>query len=417
MIFATEGERLALAEAIPRHMRGDGTVNFTTLGAEIGLHRSNARRRVIELASAGALGFSPVLPGYSITRTSTEVIDENGGRTWVRQDREGSSWEMPEGHAVKGVSALLNAHGDVVAKWIKTRADGEPTIEDTIEALKGAFADVQPASPTPRAERSYTNALTLYPVPDMHLGLHVWGEENGGEDWDLKIAEASISAAFDELVAMTPASQTAVILGGGDQFHADNGQNRTPNSGNHLDVDGRYQKVIGTGCRLWAGLVCRALARHAHVVVRILPGNHDEHASVALAYYLSAYFRLDPRVTVSLDPSLFWWQRWGRTFLGATHGHLAKPKDMPLIMATRRPEDWGKSEHRYCHTFHVHHATKEVSEGGGVITETHQAPVPQDSWHFGKGFLSGRSLQSIVYDDRDGEIGRSRVGIRKRGSE
>jgi hypothetical protein len=50
-------------------------------------------------------------------------------------------------------------------------------------------------------------------------------------------------------------------------------------------------------------------------------------------------------------------------------------------------------------------------EGGGCISEVHQTVIPQDAWHFGKGFLSGRSLSSITYHAQAGEIGRKRTVI------
>jgi hypothetical protein len=46
-----------------------------------------------------------------------------------------------------------------------------------------------------------------------------------------------------------------------------------------------------------------------------------------------------------------------------------------------------------------------------VICEIHQAPIPQDAWHFASGFLSGRSMQAITYHAKFGEIGRVRTAI------
>ena len=133
-----------------------------------------------------------------------------------------------------------------------------------------------------------------------------------------------------------------------------------------------------------------ALRRHEHVTLRILPGNHDEHSAVAIAYFLLAWYRNEPRVTVDVDPSLFFWFRFGAVLLGATHGHTVKIAQMPSIMAHRRASDWGETKFRYCHGFHLHHSAKTATEGDGVICEVHQAPIPQDAWHFGAGFLSGR---------------------------
>jgi hypothetical protein len=116
-------------------------------------------------------------------------------------------------------------------------------------------------------------------------------------------------------------------------------------------------------------------------------------------------------VTVDTDPSVFWWHHFGRVLLGATHGDKAKIGQMPSIMAHRQAEAWGQSRFRYVHGFHLHHTAKFSTEGGGVISEIHQAPIPQDAWHFGSGFLSGRSIQAISYHAELGEVARVRTAI------
>lgn len=317
--------------------------------------------------------------------------------------------EVPAGHVIKGVSSLMDAEGNLVQQWIKTR-EGELDPLQVAEWLKGAFDDVEPATPiTPPAITS-DDLLTLLPCGDWHLGMFAWGRETA-ENWDLRIAEETIGRAVEDTVERSPASGTAVVLSGGDLFHADNKENQTAKSGHALDVDGRYQKVVEAGNRLMVRTVDACLRRHGSVIVRILPGNHDEHSAVAVTYYLQAYYRQDPRVTVDTDPSLFWWHRFGRVMLGATHGHTVKIAQLPAIMAHRKAEDWGATKYRYGHGFHIHHTSKIATEGGGVICETHQAPIPQDAWHFGSGFLSGRSIQAISYHSELGEVARVRTAI------
>jgi len=97
--------------------------------------------------------------------------------------------------------------------------------------------------------------------------------------------------------------------------------------------------------------------------------------------------------------------------IGSTHGHEAKIQNMPAIMAHRRAEDWGATLYRYIHGFHLHHTAKFATEGNGCISEVHQTPTPQDAWHFGSGYLSGRSLQSITYDFNLGEVSRVRAAM------
>jgi hypothetical protein len=204
-----------------------------------------------------------------------------------------------------------------------------------------------------------------------------------------------------------------IVLGGGDLLHSDNSENRTTRSNNALDVDGRYRKVVEVACRMTVRAIDRVLTKCQHVTVRILPGNHDDHTSAAVAYFLLAWYRHDPRVTVDTDPSNFFWFRFGSVMLGATHGHTVKIQDLPAIMAHRRAQDWGLTQHRYAHCFHVHHrkTTPLNKPIGGVFCETHEAPIPQDIWHFNKGFLSDRSLQSITYHRDLGETGRWREPI------
>jgi hypothetical protein len=250
----------------------------------------------------------------------------------------------------------------------------------------------------------------LVPLADWHIGMYAWHRETE-ENWDLKIAERVIGGAVAEMILRTPTSGECVVLGGGDLIHSDTNENKTARSGNALQVDGRYDKVIATALRLLVNTIDTALGRHSTVRVRILKGNHDEHASVAVAYGLMGWYRNEPRVIVDTDPSLYWWHRFGRCLFGATHGHTVKITEMPGIMAHRRAEDWGATKWRYVHGFHLHHSAKFATEGRGVISEIHQSPIPQDAWHYGSGFLSGRSVQAITYHREFGEIGRVRAAM------
>lgn len=362
-------------------------------------------------ALRGELGTQPVLPGFEIKQTSTQ-LNAYGEleREWIRQRPErGDEFEVPEGHIVKGVSALVDADGRTIQQWVKTKEGRDPL--DVVEIIKAAMADLPfRAEPTVRPIPTIEPLLTLYPANDWHIGMYSWGRETG-TNWDLKLAVATIADAMSALVARSPASKQAIVLGGGDLLHSDNGENRTAKSGHALDVDGRYAKVLAAANGLMVHTIDRTLSKHDEVLVRILPGNHDEHAAVAVSYFLQGYYRDEPRVTVDVDPGLFWWHRFGKVMLGSTHGHTVKPDQMAHIMAARRPKDWGETLHRYAHTFHLHHKRVLTVEGGGVTTEVHQAPIPADAWHWGAGYLSGRSIQSITYHAEHGEISRTRIAL------
>src|ERR1700677_4010301 len=98
-------EHERLLEAIPRHMRADGTVNLTSLAREFGLHRSNMKPRVVALSASGALGTNPVLPGFMIKQTTAEFRNGELVGESIKQVPEGDVTELvPKGFAIKGVS-------------------------------------------------------------------------------------------------------------------------------------------------------------------------------------------------------------------------------------------------------------------------------------------------------------------------
>jgi len=393
---------LALEAAIMRA----ACANDTEAAHRLGIARSTFQNRMKRAAERGLVAPGvETLPGYRIDALTTTP---NG--TYIKQRKEhGEPFEVPEGHVVKGVSALVDAEGRVIQSWQKTAAERNPV--DVAAILKAAFEDYEPAAlPAPAPSVSDVDLLTLVPCNDWHVNLLTWERETG-TNWDLKIADRVIGAGIEDAIARSPAAGTAVVLGGGDLTHSDNNENRTARSGNALDVDGRHQKGLEVAGRLMVRTVDAALRRNRKVVVRILQGNHDEHTAVAIGYFLLAWYRNEPRVTVDVDASLFWWYRFGSVMLGATHGHTVKLKDMASIMAHRRAEDWGATKFRYVHGFHIHHASKFQTEGNGVIMESHQAPIPQDAWHFGAGFLSGRSVQTITYHRAFGEVSRVRVAM------
>lgn len=374
-----------------------------------GIPRTTIEHRLKLAARRGLLGFDPVLHGFEVAQVSSK--DEVTG-AWVKQrPAPGEEFEPPEHHVVKGVSALVDEDGRVKMKWVKTR-EGELDPLQVAEWMKSAMADFETRH-QPVAAPNLDDAaelLTLVPCNDWHINLLTW-EREVSENWDLKIAEDRIGSAIESAISRAPVASTAIVLGGGDLLHADNKEARTAASGHALDVDGRYQKGVEVATRLMVRTVDAALANNGKVIVRMLPGNHDEHTTVAVTYFLLAWYRDEPRVEVDVDASLFFYYRFGRTMIGATHGHTVKLKDMAMIMATRRSEDWGLTRFRYVHGFHVHHRELHGWEEHGIIAEAHQAPIPQDAWHYGSGFLSGRSVQSITYHRDFGEIGRSRVAV------
>lgn len=397
--------------------RESGTITETAKA--LGLARDTIRNRLFRAAERGILPEPSVdVPvGFAIRERRT-MHDESGQvrrQTVVSGPERGQTFTVGAGHRVKGESALVDAEGRTVARWIKTTTNTGPLpLDDVIQACQQAF-DGYPgrAKPLPVVRPPESDLLTLIPCADWHLGLYVWGRETNGENWNLDRAETVIMGAAQRLLAMTPPSETCVVLGGGDLFHSDDFSNATPASRHPLDVDGRWSKVFGVGVRLMARVVELAAQHHGKTLVRILPGNHDLTTAIAVAHCLDARFHDDERIEIDLDPSLFWFHEFGQVMLAATHGHQARVGDLPTIAAGREAEMWGRTRWRYGHGFHVHHRSGKPasSEHGGMAWETHQSPAPQDAWHHGQGFVSGRTMQAITYHRAHGEMSRATINM------
>lgn len=457
MTFKTLGaaERAETLAAVEATRREDGTVNVSAVAARLGLSRSTVQHRLdtvgiarpgaaptreearaaltaaatykstqraadaigissarfrVLLRAAAAYGLDGGIPagaepaeGFVISSKSAEY-DEAGRikRQWVTSTTEpGDEFELPDGHIVKGVSALVDADGRVMAQWIKTRSD--PTFSALDEAIRARFDRYQGHAVLPPAPSvTDPDKLTVYNIADHHLGMFAWGVETGA-DYDLKIAEAVLRGAMAKLVALAPPAQTAVVLNLGDFFHSDSNHNRTERSGNALDVDSRYAKILGIGVQLMIDCVELALQKHERVIVRCLPGNHDPHSALALTVALAAFFRSNPRVDIDTDPSRFFVYSFGKTLISATHGDMLKPEQMPGFLASRFPREWGQTEHRYAYFGHVHHRSKGGGEQFGVVWETFQTLAAKDSWHAAMGYVSGRSMVAITHDREAGE--------------
>lgn len=367
--------------------------------------RARHSQEVRDAASLGKMGFAPVLPGFAIKSTSAKTEDG----AWVKQVREpGDEFEVPAGHRVKGISALVDPDGREIAKWVKTGADHSAGF--SIEGLREAFASLPATAPATAPEESVADLLTVYPVADLHLGLFSWARETGA-DYDLKIAQDVAISSVRHLVSASQPSETAIVLDLGDFLHADDSSNQTARSGNPLDVDTRFAKVMKAGVHLSVEIVDAALRRHKNVLYRKLPGNHDPHTSVALALALAAYYRDEPRVTVETDPSRFFFHQHGLVMLAATHGDMCKPEQIAGFAASARAEMWGKTRFRYAYFGHVHHRSKRASEMDGMFVETFGSLAAKDAWHAGMGYVAQRSMSAITYDKEHGERSRNIVNL------
>lgn len=398
----------------------DATLAYTvelcsTLGSQreaaatLGIAQSSVASRIKRAAERGLLGTKPVLPGFRISKT-TAVTDKGGDvvREFIQQKPElGEAFELPAGHLIKGVSALVDGDGRTIQQWIKTRADA--TTPDLVAALQAVFTEYKGRSEfIPHRFDTDPELMSVYPIADQHNGLLAWGKETG-EAYDLKIGADRLRSCASRLINQSPASRSALILNLGDWQHTDDQRNMTPGHGHQLDVDSRYFKILKAGVQLMIDVIELALQRHETVLVRNIPGNHDPMASIALTVALSAFYHNNHRVTVDDSPSDFFFHRFGATLIGATHGHKCKPEKMAMTMAVEAREDWGATKYHWFLFGHIHHET--VKEVGDVRCESFQTLCAKDAYAASHGYNAGKSLTSITLDREEGEIGRHRINV------
>lgn len=296
--------------------------------------------------------------------------------------------------------------------WAKTKnPDGtsysvllkpqQETPESMAEMMAAAFEGIEPAPPVTPPENVMADLCSVYPLMDVHLGMHAWGRETGGDDYDLKLALGDMRHAFAKVLAITPQSDTGVLIVGGDFFHADNNNAETPASKHKLDVDGRFDKVVDAGITILVETIDRLLARHDNVIVRALRGNHDENAFRILRVGLSAWYRNEPRVTVDSGPRDLFMYQWGRCALFAHHGDKAKPQQAALYVSDVCPF-WSETRHRHFLTGHVHH--DQAKDVGPLRWESLRAFCPPDAYAASMGYGARRALQSMTFHKQDGLV-------------
>jgi len=322
--------------------------------------------------------------------------------------RNGVNATLPRGHTVKGISQLLDAEGNIKQQWVKSDAqkDGSDVLRGIIDALTEEMPRLAPVKY--KGVGGFADLLTVYPIGDAHVGMYAWAAE-AGEDFDLKIAEQDLCAAFDRLIDSAPCSKEAWLINLGDFYHADDSRNETPGHKNKLDVDGRFDKVMWTGVKILRYGIDKALKKHETVRVRVEKGNHDPHAAVALTMALKALYEKEPRVIIEDTPANMWFRTFGNNLIATTHGDKQKPEKLPSRLAVDAMHEWHR-EFKYI--LHGHFHTTKVTEDLGVHVEGFRILAPNDAWHQAAGYRSGKEMQCLVFDKDCGILERHHAGLR-----
>lgn len=370
--FATV-RQLEYIEAVDKHKTARKAAKA------LGVHHAVISRALKSLERKAALqGYSPA---HDMTRT------------------------VPDGFKVKGVSSLY-VDGKLSSQWVKSSAD-EDRRQELIRAAYAAMAEELPRLPRVQMPGDVSkNLATLYTLTDSHVGMLSWAQETG-QDWDLKIAEATLVGCFAQMVNASPAAKVGFVNQLGDFLHYDSLSPVTPTSGHVVDADGRFSKMVTTAVRVLRRVIDLALAKHETVIVLMAEGNHDMASSVWLRVMFRALYENEPRVTVIDSEVPYYCYQHGKTMLAFHHGHLKKNDQLPILFAAQFPKVWGSTAKRYAHTGHRHHA--EEKEHSGITVIQHPTLAARDAYAARGGWHAERAVTAITYHAEYGQVARHTV--------
>ncbi len=376
--------------------------------------RSRAQMR--ELATPKQLAYLDAVDEHGSARaaaTHLGVHHSNISRTLQRlrvkvADRRTEPHRDPEkvapGFRNKGFSTQRRIWDGASKKWIVQWQKTERDNSERLLELHEMFRDLPAIEPVPEVQAPETacedDLAAVFLLGDPHFGMIADPDVTRGEKYDLMEAHDVHVRSVQSLVSKSPRAATGVLISCGDTGHTDNGLNKTRKSGHALDVTGPFSKIARQTVESFSTMVDLMLRKFERVIVHLSRGNHDPDFAIWLGLCLEQRYRLNPRVSVDVEESKFWYWRHGRVLIGVTHGDTVPHKGPTLseIMAHDCAALWGKVEWRHWYVGHVHH--RELQERIGVTVETMQTLAPGDSHSAGR-YRSGRSMRCDVYS-KDG---------------
>lgn len=259
--------------------------------------------------------------------------------------------------------------------------------------------------PRPRAplQLAETDRIALAAAYDVHIGKLASG--HGLEQSVATFVEAGEQLA--RTLAQMGAPRKIVAVFGGDYFHADAAEPHKASGGRTTrgtpqDMDCSPAEMLRAGIRAAVRYV-EDLSSVAPVEVIVIPGNHDEVLTGALSSALELVFTHYPRVTVDWQDASRRYVRHGACLIGLEHGDGPKPRDLGMIMAHERPQDWGATRWRYFVTGHLHH-THERELGGVHLLQAPSLAVA-DRWHHKQGYVTCRPAhRAYLFDGLHGLV-------------
>ena len=354
-----------------------------------------------------------------VNENGKEFIDYSGTEITTLEDLVDAVGVNLDFWDVKGfrASTWQDFNGDtkyaVRATFDQSKGARDKVREEFIEASK-KHAPKYKAVKYPKAGNKTRVAYEVN-LPDLHLGKLGWGKEVG-HSYDVNIAKAIFAEAVDKLLEYSNNFHVDKIIFpiGNDLLNSD-GLNMTTTKGTPQHDDVRWQRSF-TLCREMLVQVIDRLRQVAPVEVIVVPGNHDYERMFYIGDAIYSWYHNCKEVTVNNDPSPRKYVTYGVNLIGLTHGSAEKQADLPLIMASERPELWAKAKHTEWHIGHLHKQKSmnwvDIDERFGTVVRILPSLSGTDSWHHEKGYVGNtRAAQAYVWSKENGYKGHFQVNV------
>ena len=276
----------------------------------------------------------------------------------------------------------------------------------SVEAIKQEIERFA-ADYSPRVNKIQRNPI-IEPVayeislPDIHYGkLH---------DLNLTQVEDQYMMVVEELVQKAAGLEIdKFILPIGNDGMNSEGMRRTTTKGTPQEESAGWKDTF----RGYWQLITTAvdyLKEKAPVDVIVVSGNHDYERMFYAGDVLAGWYRNDANVTVDNTYSSRKYYEYGENMIMFTHGDKEKPADMPLIMATEKPEMFARTSHREVHCGHLH--KEMVNEYRGIKVRFVPSICPNDEWHKQMGYEAKRTGQAYIWNKSTGLEGYLQANVR-----
>ena len=302
--------------------------------------------------------------------------------------REKGDFHLP----LTGQSHIVRDDEGRFVRWDKTNID-RAKIVPLYESMQAGI-DVRIRRPKSPPKVETDELCAVLPLADCHFGMLAYEKETGSSDYDLEIASSLVLGAVKSLVKQSPKTKDAYLVNLGDFLHYDGMVAKTPQSGNILDTDSRYGKVVEQATAVYIACVDMMLQKYENVTLLNSRGNHDESSGIWLNILCKYTFRDEPRVKVLDNHNKLIPFQWGNNLVVTHHGDGVNHRKLHEAITRDFRREHGQANYTLSMNGHLHNET--VTNIGGVRFETFSVLTPPDAWHASKLYGSEREMSLFL---------------------